>query len=175
MGIIRWSKKYWFDRRRRITKMTFPIIVGIFCRVRNSWVREILKNNLKYLIATIFATGNDKAMVLIPGHNEYQALVSVPLRKLIYCSQERPCHHFFHFFTFRGFAFEFSDLISKWEPWEYKTLEQSGLQAAVRIDNVPRTTVERSIPLRDQIFAQPSSPAVKFISSIKIIIFYIDS
>jgi len=71
-------------------------------------------------------------------------------------------------YTLYGFEFELNDWRSKFPPWEYSIIEQSGLQLEVNIGRFAFTNVDRSIPLRDQTLINPSSPAV-----IKIIFFKI--
>lgn len=60
----------------------------------------------------------------------------------------------------RGLELEFNDSRHNCDPCEYNIVEQSGLQVDAKIGNCPRTIVERSIPLRDQILIEPSSPAI---------------
>jgi len=55
---------------------------------------------------------------------------------------------------------ELSDCRIKFAPWEYNIVEQSGLQLDVNMGRFVLIIVDRSIPLRDQILINPSSPAV---------------
>lgn len=61
--------------------------------------------------------------------------------------------------TLRGFELELSGWRSRFAPWEYMIVVQSGLQQDVKIGTFVRTNVDRNMPLRDQIFINPSSPA----------------
>jgi len=63
------------------------------------------------------------------------------------------------YFTLYGLELELRDWRIKFAPCAYNILDESGLQFDVNIGKFAFINVERSIPLRDQIFIDPSWPA----------------